>query len=87
MQAVVVIILRLPNYIQPRGHLVTLPYQLYAVNFVNGEACWEARLADSITFTFGDNDDLKGWRQDHRTYFERNGGFDNEMALVCERFD
>ena len=34
----------------------------------------------------GENDDLEGWREDHRQYFERNGGFDNEMMLVCERF-
>jgi len=34
----------------------------------------------------GENDDLDGWRSDHQQYFERNGGFDNEMMLVCERF-
>ena len=34
----------------------------------------------------GENDDLGGWRKDHQQYFQRNGGFDNEMILVCERF-
>ncbi len=34
----------------------------------------------------GENDDLEGWRRDHQEYFERNGGFDKEMTLVCERF-
>ena len=34
----------------------------------------------------GENDDLAGWRQDHQHYFEQNGGFDDEMMLVCERF-
>ncbi len=34
----------------------------------------------------GENDDLQGWRNDHQRYFERNGGFDYEMILVCERF-
>lgn len=34
----------------------------------------------------GENDDLAGWRRDHQSYFERNGGFDGEMLLVCERF-
>jgi hypothetical protein len=29
---------------------------------------------------------LSGWRRDHQAYFERNGGFDPEMLLVCERF-
>ena len=34
----------------------------------------------------GENDSLEGWQRDHRLYFERNGGFDPEMMLVCERF-
>lgn len=34
----------------------------------------------------GENDTLKGWQQDHEAYFTRNGGFDPEMKLVCERF-
>lgn len=34
----------------------------------------------------GENDDLDGWRRDHQQYFERNGGFDSEMIVVCERF-
>ncbi len=34
----------------------------------------------------GENDDLEGWHRDHQEYFERNGGFDREMMLVCERF-
>lgn len=34
----------------------------------------------------GESDTLEAWRADHRAYFERNGGFDPEMILVCERF-
>jgi len=34
----------------------------------------------------GENDDLAGWRRDHQEYFERQGGYDPEMMLVCERF-
>jgi len=34
----------------------------------------------------GENDSLAGWQRDHRAYFERNGGFDPDMDLVCERF-
>lgn len=41
---------------------------------------------ESFALAEGENDDLEGWQYDHRTYFERNGGFDNEMMLVCERF-
>lgn len=34
----------------------------------------------------GENESLEGWRRDHRAYFERSSGFDQEMMLVCERF-
>jgi uncharacterized protein YhfF len=34
----------------------------------------------------GENETLEGWRADHRRYFERNGGWEPEMELVCERF-
>ncbi len=34
----------------------------------------------------GENDTLEGWRADHRAYFERNGGWSDDMELVCERF-
>jgi uncharacterized protein YhfF len=29
---------------------------------------------------------LDDWREGHRAYFERNGGFNPEMMLWCERF-
>lgn len=29
---------------------------------------------------------LADWRAGHRAYFERNGGWSQDMALVCERF-
>lgn len=34
----------------------------------------------------GEDDSLEGWRAGHARYFERNGGFDPAMELVCERF-
>lgn len=35
----------------------------------------------------GEGDEtLEQWRDGHRAYFERNGGFDQEMMLWCERF-
>ena len=30
--------------------------------------------------------DLADWRRGHEAFFARNGGFDPEMKLVCERF-
>lgn len=29
---------------------------------------------------------LADWRAGHRAYFERNGGWSEDMELVCERF-
>jgi uncharacterized protein YhfF len=29
---------------------------------------------------------LADWREGHRAYFERNGGFSPDMELLCERF-
>jgi uncharacterized protein YhfF len=34
----------------------------------------------------GENDALEGWREAHRRYFARNGGWSPDMQLVCERF-
>ena len=34
----------------------------------------------------GEDETLEGWQAGHRAYFTRNGGFDPEMELVCERF-
>lgn len=41
---------------------------------------------EAFALAEGENATLAGWREDHRRYFERNGGFDPEMELVCERF-
>jgi uncharacterized protein YhfF len=50
----------------------------------------QARFCD-VTWDFasaeGEGDkDLDDWREGHRAYFTRNGGFDPEMMLWCERF-
>ncbi len=29
---------------------------------------------------------LAQWRENHRAYFQRNGGFSPDMELLCERF-
>lgn len=34
----------------------------------------------------GEDDSLAAWRAGHRAYFERNGGWSESLALVCERF-
>lgn len=44
-------------------------------------------VGETFALSEGENEDLTGWRRDHQAYFERNGGFDPEMKLVCERFE
>lgn len=34
----------------------------------------------------GENTNRAGWAADHQAYFTRNGGYDPQMLLVCERF-
>lgn len=41
---------------------------------------------ESFALAEGENDSLDGWAADHRAYFERNGGWQPDMLLVCERF-
>lgn len=43
-------------------------------------------IDEAFALAEGENDSLEGWREDHRKYFGRNGGFDPEMMLICERF-
>ena len=45
-----------------------------------------SEVDEGFALAEGENDSLAGWREDHRIYFERNGGFSPDMALVCERF-
>jgi uncharacterized protein YhfF len=51
----------------------------------------ETRRFDQVDERFasdeGEGDGtLAWWRDAHRRYFERNGGFSADMQLVCERF-
>jgi uncharacterized protein YhfF len=51
----------------------------------------EIRRFDQVDERFardeGEGDGTLGWWRDaHRRYFERNGGFSPDMQLVCERF-
>ena len=43
-------------------------------------------MDEDFALAEGENDDLAGWQRDHQAYFERNGGFDPQMVLICERF-
>ncbi len=41
---------------------------------------------EAFALAEGEDASLDGWRAGHRRYFERNGGWSPDMALVCERF-
>lgn len=41
---------------------------------------------DDFALSEGEDESLEGWRAGHRAFFERNGGWDPVMELVCERF-
>ncbi|HBN74362.1 MAG TPA: ASCH domain-containing protein [Planctomycetaceae bacterium] len=34
----------------------------------------------------GEDETLEGWQAGHRAFFGRNGGWQSDMELVCERF-
>lgn len=44
-------------------------------------------VTEEMALAEGENIDLEGWQDDHKAYFERNGGFDPEMMLVFEHFE
>ena len=56
------------------------------IETVSIEQCRYCDVDASFALAEGENDSLEGWRADHKQYFARNGGFDPEMMLVCERF-
>jgi len=43
-------------------------------------------VGEAFALDEGEDETLEGWRAGHQAYFERNGGFDPAMMLVCERF-
>ncbi|SLN18309.1 ASCH domain-containing protein [Ruegeria meonggei] len=56
------------------------------IETVDVSICRYCDVTEDFALAEGENDTLEGWREDHHHYFERNGGFDPEMELVCEQF-
>lgn len=48
--------------------------------------CSFEEVTEAMALAEGENDDLEGWRRDHRDFFQRNGGFSPRMQVVWERF-
>ncbi|MEL6999407.1 MAG: ASCH domain-containing protein [Pseudomonadota bacterium] len=43
-------------------------------------------VSEEFALSEGENDTRDGWARDHRMYYERNGGWSEDMMLVCENF-
>ncbi|MEX0305960.1 MAG: ASCH domain-containing protein [Ruegeria sp.] len=56
------------------------------IETVEVSTCRYCDVTEDFALAEGENETLEGWREDHRRYFERNGGFEPEMELLCERF-
>ncbi|HBM58247.1 ASCH domain-containing protein [Salipiger marinus] len=46
---------------------------------------WSEMDADLVAAQ-GEFRDLAQWQQEYRAYFERNGGWSEDMKIMCERF-
>ncbi len=44
------------------------------------------QVSEEFALSEGENDTRDGWAADHKMYFERNGGWADDMMLVCENF-
>ena len=58
----------------------------FVIETVEVVQCRFDEVTEAMALAEGENDDLAGWRRDHRAYFERNGGFSPEIMVVWERF-
>lgn len=56
------------------------------IETVEVSTCRYCDVTEDFALAEGENETLEGWREGHRQYFERNGGFNPEMELLCERF-
>lgn len=48
--------------------------------------CRFCDVTEAMALAEGEDDSLEGWRDGHRRYFERNGGFSWEMMVLWEKF-
>lgn len=48
--------------------------------------CTFAQVTEEMALAEGEDDSLADWREGHRRFFERTGGFSPDMEVVWERF-
>ena len=44
-------------------------------------------VTEDFALAEGENPSLADWQREHQAYFERNGGWSEDMLLLCERFE
>jgi uncharacterized protein YhfF len=44
-------------------------------------------ISEDFALAEGENETYQEWYDDHRRYFERNGGWAPDMMMICERFE
>ena len=44
-------------------------------------------ISEDFALAEGENETYREWYDDHRRYFERNGGWAPDMMMICERFE
>ncbi len=87
----------LRDYISEKEKLPEVGRQYIAVNYEDQSPALVVEITEVTQKRFcdvdeefaldeGENETLAEWQLDHQSYFERNGGFDKNMMVVCERF-
>ncbi|ARU14865.1 ASCH domain-containing protein [Croceicoccus marinus] len=56
------------------------------VRTIEVRRCTFAQVTEEMALAEGEDDSLAAWREGHRRYFERTGGFSPDMDIVWERF-
>ncbi len=46
-----------------------------------------SEIGEDFALAEGENETYQEWYDDHRRYFERNGGWAPDMMMICERFE
>ena len=44
-------------------------------------------ITEDFALAEGESETYEEWYDDHRRYFERNGGWAPDMMMICERFE
>lgn len=58
----------------------------FVIETLSLEHCRFKDVSEEFALAEGEDESLQGWRDSHAEYYRRNGGFDPDMMLICERF-